>query len=77
MRFQPAKGNMMQLTRNLTNEIQASHNLEGTVLGVTITNNLRWNTYISNNSLKLKKQQPWILEANSSLLPKDVKENSS
>ena len=32
MRFQPVKCNMMQLTRKLTNKIQASHALEGTVL---------------------------------------------
>ena len=47
MRFQPVKCNMMQLTKNLTNKIQASYTLEGTVLetvesikylGMTITN---------------------------------------
>ena len=53
MRFQPVKCNMMQLTRKHLNKIQASHTLEGTVLenvdyikylGVTITNDLKWNT---------------------------------
>ena len=32
MRFQPVKCNMMQLTRKLTNKIQASYTLEDTVL---------------------------------------------
>ena len=57
MRFQPVKCNMMQLTGKMTNKIQASYTLEGTVLenvenikylGVTITNNLKWSTHISN-----------------------------
>ena len=55
MRFQPVKCNMMQLTRKLTNRIQASCTLEGTALenvdnikyiGVKITNDLR--LHISN-----------------------------
>ena len=54
MRFQPIKCNMIQLTRlKLTNKIQASYTLEGTVLenvenikylGVT----MKWNTHINN-----------------------------
>ena len=48
---------MMQLPRKLTNKIQASYTLEGTVLenvenikylGITITNDLKWNTNITN-----------------------------
>ena len=53
MRFQPVKCNMMQITRNRIIKIHASYTLEGTVLenvesikylGVTIINDLRWNT---------------------------------
>ena len=53
MRFQPVKCNIMQITRKWINKINASYNLEGTVLdnvenikylGVTITNDMKWNT---------------------------------
>ena len=57
MRFQPAKCNMMQLTRKWIKKIHALYTLEGTdlknvesikYLRVTITNDLRWNTHVSN-----------------------------
>ena len=57
MRFQPVKCNMMQITGKRIKRILASYTLEGTVLenvesikylGVTIKNDLRWNTHVSN-----------------------------
>ena len=57
MRFQPVKCNIMQITRKRIKKINASSSLEGTVLenvekikylGVTITNDLKWNTHVSN-----------------------------
>ena len=57
MRFQPAKCNIMQLTRKRIKKINAVYSLEGTVLetvdnikylGVTISKDLKWNTHVSN-----------------------------
>ena len=58
MRFQPVECNMMQLTNKRSSKIQANYTLEDIVLetlfksikylGVTITNDLKWNTHISN-----------------------------
>ena len=56
MRFQPVKCNIMQITRKQIKKINAPYNLEWTVLdnvenikylGVTITNDLKWNTQLS------------------------------
>ena len=82
MRFQPVKCNMMQLTRKRTKKIQASYTLEGTVLenvenikylGVTITNDLRWNTHISNICTKANRTLGF-LRRNLYACPMDVKE---
>ena len=57
MRFQPVKCNIMQITRKAIKKTNASYHLEETVLdnvenikylGVAITNDLKWNTYVSN-----------------------------
>ena len=61
MRFQPVKCNIMQITRKRIKKINAFYNLEGTVLdnvenikylGVTITNDLKWNTHVRNICIK-------------------------
>ena len=52
VRFQPVKCNIMQITRIRIKKLNASYDLEGTVLdnvenikylSITITNNLKWN----------------------------------
>ena len=82
MRFQPVKCNMMQLTNKRSSKIQASYTLEGTLLenvesikylGVTITNDLKWNTHISNVCTKANKTLG-ILRKNLYSCPPDVKE---
>ena len=82
MIFQPVKCNMMQLTRKLTNKIQASYTLEGTVLenvenikylGVTITKDLKWNTHITNICTKANRTLGFLRRTLFSCL-KDVKE---
>ena len=66
---------MMQLTNKRINKIEASYTLEGTVLenvdsikylGLTITNDLKWNTHITNICTKANK--------NLFSCPQDVKE---
>ena len=56
-RFQLVRCNIMQITRTRIKKINASYSLEGTVLNnvekikylvVTITNDLKWNTHVSN-----------------------------
>ena len=80
MRFQPVKCNMMQLTH--LNKIQASYTLEGTVLenvdnikylGVTITNDLKWNTHISNICTKANRTLGFLRRTLFSC-PQNVKE---
>ena len=71
MRFQPVKCNMMQLTKKHLNKIQASYTLEGAVLekvdnikymylGVTVTNDLKWNTHISNICTKANRTHGFL-----------------
>ena len=82
MRFQPVKCIMMQLTRKRTNKIHASYTLEGTdlenvgsikYLGVTITNELRWNTHVSNVCTK-DNRTLGFLRRNLYFCPQEVKE---
>ena len=82
MRFQPVKCNMMQLTRKDLNKIQASFTLEGAVLenvdnikyiGVTITNDLKWNTHISNIGTKANRTLGFLRQTLFPC-PKNVKE---
>ena len=82
MRFQPVKCNMMQLTRKHLNNIQASYTLEGVVLenvdnikylGLTITNDLKWNTHISNICTKANRTLGFLRRTLFSC-PKNVKE---
>ena len=82
MRFQPVKCNMMQLTRKRIKKIHASYTLEGTdldnvesikYLGVTITNNSRWNTHVSNVCTKANRALGF-LRRNLYSCPKEVKE---
>ena len=84
MRFQPVKCNMMQLTRKHLNKIQASYTLEGAVLenvdnikylGVTITNDLKWNTHISNICTKANRTLGFLRRTLFSC-PQNVKETA-
>ena len=82
MRFQLVKCNMMQLTRKRIKKIHASYTLEGTDLenvesikyhGVTITNDLRWNTHVSNVCTKANRTLGF-LRRNLYSCPQEVKE---
>ena len=84
MRFQPVKCNIMQITRKRIKKINASYNLEGTVLenvekikylGVTITNDLKWNTHVSNICTKANRAFGF-LRRNLAACPLDVKESA-
>ena len=82
MRFQPVKCNIMQITRKRVKKINASYSLEGTVLdnvekikypGVTITNDLKWNTHVSNICTKANRTLGF-LRRNMASCPRDVKQ---
>ena len=84
MRFQPVKCNVMQITRKRIKKIDASYSLEGTVLenvekikylGVTITNDLKWNTHVSNICTKANRTLGF-LRRNLAERPRDVKESA-
>ena len=84
MRFQQVKCNIMQITRKWIKKINASYNLEGTVLdnvenikylGVTINNDLKWNTHVSNICTKANRTLG-SLRRNLSACPQDVKESA-
>ena len=82
--FQPVKCNIMQITRKRIKKINASYSLEGTVLenvekikylGVTITNDLKWNTHVSNICTKANRTLGF-LRRNLAACPLDVKESA-
>ena len=84
MRFQLVKCNIMQITRKRIKKINASYSLEGTVLenvekikylGVTITNDLKWNTHVSNICTKANRTLGF-LRRNLAACPLDVKESA-
>ena len=84
MRFQPVKCNMMQLTRKWIQKIPASYTLEGTdlenvesikYLGVTIINDLRWNTHVHVSNVCTKTNKTLgFLRRNLHPCPQEVKE---
>ena len=84
MRFQPVKCNIMQITRKRIKKINASYSLEGMVLenvekikylGVTITNDLKWNTHVSNTCTKANRTLGF-LRRNEAVCPLDAKESA-
>ena len=84
MRFQPVKCNIMQITRKRIKKINVSNSLEGTVLenvetikylGVTITNDLKWNIHVSNICTKANRTLGF-LRRNLAACPLDVKESA-
>ena len=84
MRFQSVKCNIMHITRKRIKKIDASYTLEGTVLdnvekipylGITISNDLKWNTHVSNICIKANRTHGF-LRNNLAACPKDVKESA-
>ena len=84
MRFQPVKCNIMQITRKRIKKINASYTVEGTVLdnvekikylGITITNDLKLNTHVS-NICTMANRTLGFLRRNLVACPRDVKESA-
>ena len=84
MKFQPVKCNIMQITRKPIKKINAFYSLEGTVLenaekikylGETITNDLKWNTHVSNICTKANRTLGF-LRRNLVASPRDIKESA-
>lgn len=84
MRFQPKKCNMMRLSRKKKTSATCSYTLEGTplevvksvkYLGVTITNDLKWNTHVANICNKAYSTLG-VLRRNLSSCPQNVKEKA-
>ena len=84
MRFQPVKCNMTTLSRKKALKYGNTYSLEGSVLetvpsikylGVTITNDLKWNKHISNICLKANRSLG-LLRRNLSKCPQNVKETA-
>ena len=84
MIFQPVKYNILQITRKRIKTINASYNSERTVadnvenikyLGITITNDLKWNTYIFNICTKANRALGF-LRRYLSACPQDIKESA-
>ena len=83
MRFQPVKFNIMQITRKWVKK-NASYTLDGTVLdniekikyiGITITNDLKWNTHISNICTTAKRTLGF-LRCKMAACPRDIKDSA-
>ena len=84
MRFQPVKCNIMQITRKRIKKTNASYSFEGKVLdnvekikhlGITITNDLKWNTHVSHVCTKANRTLGF-LRRNLAACPRDVKESA-
>ena len=82
LRFQPAKCNIMRIKSKWIKKINASYNLEGSFLdnvekikylGVTITNDLKRNTHVSNICTKANRALGF-LRRNLAACPGDIKE---
>ena len=82
MRFQPVKCHIMQITRKRIKKIKAYFRGNGPrkcwkikYLGVTITNDLKWNTQVSNICIKANRTFGF-LRRNLAACPRDVKESA-